>query len=298
VVIPTYGSEANLSKAVESVLLQDYPFVELIIVDDNGVGTKQQISNAEKLSKYIKESRIRYIALENNAGGSAARNAGVEATTGAYLAFLDDDDEYVQGKIRLQMEAMESLDDTWAGTYSSCNIYNSDKTKMRTITAKQSGWILRQYLTGDIRIGTNAPIIRRDCFARIQGFDETFARHQDWEFLARLLDQYKLLAIPNAFFNRNYNKKGARFSIDKRIEFMDKYASSMQLHINSISKRELTRILDKKYLSIVGSLLRKGEWKRAWILFRKRKMGIGDILNISIGAIQYAFNRIRYGTNF
>lgn len=84
VVIPTFNNAAMVGKAVESALAQTYPNVEVIVVDD---GSEDDTSGA--LSAY--QGKIEYIRKPNGGAGSA-RNAGVRASSGEWVGFLDDDD--------------------------------------------------------------------------------------------------------------------------------------------------------------------------------------------------------------
>ena len=194
VIIPSYGNNANPGRAIDSVLNQDYGNVEVILVDDNGAGTEQQLQNSTFMKKYASDKRVKYLVHEVNKGGSAARNTGVYASSGDYLCFLDDDDEFAdKTKIRVQMEKADSLDETWAGTYSSLKLFRGEKY-LRTIPATNSGYVLQEFIQGEMSIGTAAPIVSRKSFDAVGGFEESFKRHQDWEFFCRLMDKYQLLA--------------------------------------------------------------------------------------------------------
>jgi glycosyltransferase involved in cell wall biosynthesis len=76
------------------------------VVDDNGGGTEAQLNTAKKLSAYTC-GRVKYVTNPSNLGGALARNAGIEAASGDYITFLDDDDEYLPGKIAVQVEKMD-----------------------------------------------------------------------------------------------------------------------------------------------------------------------------------------------
>ena len=104
--IPTYKRAEFLPRALESVLNQQYPNIEAIVVDDNGEGTAAQSRTAERLSAYA-GGRVKYVINPRNLGGALARNAGIEAATGDYITFLDDDDEYLPGKIAVQAAKMD-----------------------------------------------------------------------------------------------------------------------------------------------------------------------------------------------
>ena len=91
VVIPTYNRASLLLRAIRSVLAQTYSTYEVIVVDDCSDDDMRSV-----LSEFTRtDSRIRVIRHERNRGLSWARNTGIEAATGQYVSFLDDDDEYL-----------------------------------------------------------------------------------------------------------------------------------------------------------------------------------------------------------
>ena len=107
VIIPTYKRPDKLDVAINSVLRQTYPNVEVIVVDDNDPDTEGRRLTEEKMSKFNDESRVKYIKHDHNKNGSAARNTGARASKGEYVAFLDDDDEYLPNKIESQLQTLD-----------------------------------------------------------------------------------------------------------------------------------------------------------------------------------------------
>ena len=99
IIIPTYGGGEGVEKVIDSILHQTYRDIEIIVVDDNGKGTENQIKTSKTLKKFIDSNVIQYITPDKNQGGSAARNMGAKASRGKYLMFLDDDDTVSEDKI-------------------------------------------------------------------------------------------------------------------------------------------------------------------------------------------------------
>ncbi|HEY4011413.1 MAG TPA: glycosyltransferase family 2 protein [Acidobacteriaceae bacterium] len=104
VVMPAHNSERTLAESVRSVLAQTYPDWELVFVDD--ASTDGTLTLARELAR--EEPRIRVLSLEQNVGVAEARNRGIEAGTGQYLAFLDSDDLWLPDKLEVQVEFMRS----------------------------------------------------------------------------------------------------------------------------------------------------------------------------------------------
>lgn len=116
VVIPTYKRPKYLKRALDSVLRQTYKNIEIIVVDDNNSDDEYRIET-EKFMKKFNDSRIKYIKHERNKNGSAARNTGIKNSSGKYITFLDDDDEFADQRIEKLVQCMENLDESWVACY-------------------------------------------------------------------------------------------------------------------------------------------------------------------------------------
>ncbi len=96
-VIPTHNRPELVLRAVGSALAQTYPHMEVVVIIDGPDAATETALNS------VHDSRMRVIKLPSRLGGSDARNAGVEAAHGEWIAFLDDDDEWLPHKIATQM---------------------------------------------------------------------------------------------------------------------------------------------------------------------------------------------------
>jgi glycosyltransferase involved in cell wall biosynthesis len=103
VVIPTRNRPEMLMRAVRSALNQTYPNLEVVVVIDGP--DEQTVKTLESEA----DQRVRFIALSSSVGGGEARNTGARASHGQWIALLDDDDEWLPGKISAQMEAAQAL---------------------------------------------------------------------------------------------------------------------------------------------------------------------------------------------
>lgn len=101
VIMPAYNCRATLKEAVDSVLRQEVP-LELIVIDDGSADPADDIMEA-----YADDSRVRYLKNQNNIGVSATRNRGVREAKGEWIAFLDADDYWGDGKLVSQLKCLE-----------------------------------------------------------------------------------------------------------------------------------------------------------------------------------------------
>ena len=98
VIVPTYKRADRLTKALSSISNQSYKNLEIIVVNDNEVNSEWDKETNQVLSAY-EDSRLRTIHTAGRTGGGAARNYACRQAMGDYLAFLDDDDEFLPDKV-------------------------------------------------------------------------------------------------------------------------------------------------------------------------------------------------------
>lgn len=108
VIIPTYKRPENLIRAINSVLLQSYKNIEIIVIDDNNEGDEYRLETEELMKQFEYDNRVIYLKHKINKNGAAARNKGIKYVKSKYVAFLDDDDEFKIEKIRKQVEKLKS----------------------------------------------------------------------------------------------------------------------------------------------------------------------------------------------
>lgn len=102
VIIPAYNAETTLRTAVESILSQQVPELEIIIVNDGSTDGTHRLCHA-----LASEYPCIHVITQKNAGICAARNRGMEAASGEYITFCDDDDLFWQGALRLLLQTAE-----------------------------------------------------------------------------------------------------------------------------------------------------------------------------------------------
>lgn len=101
VIMPAYNAEKYIAQAIESVLQQDVE-LELIVIDDASVD-----DTAKSVEKYTSDDRVIFIQNKENMGVAESRNVGIRRARGKYIAFLDADDWWLEGKLKEQYEKLE-----------------------------------------------------------------------------------------------------------------------------------------------------------------------------------------------
>lgn len=210
VIIPTYNRADILDRAIDSVLGQTYDDLELIVVDDGSTDRTPEL-----IAEYD-DPRLTFIEHEENRGGSVARNTGIAHATGDYLAFLDSDDAWRPRKLELQVAELDRRGDDWVAVYCDAEFVTADTGFVQQAagflvdhiadsdTPTEGGEELIKYVLAD-ELHTSAGstlLVRQETVDAIDGFDESFIRFQDPEFLIRVLQQGKLAYIPQTLVER------------------------------------------------------------------------------------------------
>lgn len=190
VIIPTYKSDDTLLRAIDSVLEQSYENFEVIVVDDNDPDSEYRKTTINLMRKYEGNAVVRYVLHPQNLNGAAARNTAFRNSSGQYITFLDDDDYYLKDKLKVEVEYMESHPEM-GGCYCWVNFRGNE------IKGEYEGDLSKVLLSLTFSPTTPALMVRRECYVALNGFDESYRRHQDFEFLLRFFEKYNLGHVPS-----------------------------------------------------------------------------------------------------
>ncbi|CAI08561.1 glycosyltransferase family 2 protein [Aromatoleum aromaticum] len=191
VVIPAYNVGPHIVEAIDSVLQQNYPHIELIVVDDGS-----QDDTADVVAKRYPQA---ILIRKANGGAATARNAGIRAARGEFIAFLDADDIWLPGKLRAQVEYLGARVDVsmictgfshWTsdrnGVFPDLLTMIPDQSDVApgAIDSELSGWIYHKLLLHNF-VWTTTVMMRRSLIDRIGFYDEKFRLGQDYEYFLR-----------------------------------------------------------------------------------------------------------------
>ncbi len=171
VIIATYRRDVSLKRALESLINQTYETTEIIVVDDNA-----EAEWNKKVKDIIDEMNllhpIIYIENEVNKGSAETRNIGIKVATGEYITFLDDDDIYLQNKIKNQVKHMIEKNSDFSIT--DLDLYDENE---RLIEKRTRKYIKRNYKEDLLRYhlmhhmtGTDTLMFKKDYLLNIGGF--------------------------------------------------------------------------------------------------------------------------------
>lgn len=198
-VITTYKRPFDIIKrAAESILNQTYENIELIIVDDSPSDYDLR-DEVQSMMDALGE-RVKYIQHEKNMGACAARNTGLKAAEGEYIAFLDDDDEWLPEKIEKQLEKFSNQEIAlvYCGYYvvDTCN-----NTKKVFQTTYRKGKVFGELIYANFIGSTSFPLIKKSVIEKLGGFDEKMKAAQDYEMWLRIAKEYKIDYVEEPLVN-------------------------------------------------------------------------------------------------
>lgn len=218
VIIPTYKNRGGLSDSINSVLNQECKnLIEVIVVDDNDPNSEFRRSTASLMEQYAETPLVRYLCHEVNKNGAAARNTGIKAAKGDYIAFLDDDDLFLPNKLNLQIEYLENHKERDA-----VYCFARRRGKVVSTTALEGNGI-RDILLLKSNYVTSSLMFRHSVLDKINGFDETFRRHQDYDLMLRFFDAgYTIGCVQEVLIEIGLNQ-GENILIGEKVNQLKSY---------------------------------------------------------------------------
>ena len=201
VIIPCYNNASLVTASVNSVLQQDYPNIEVIVVDDgstdNSVEVLEQFGNRINLLQQV------------NQGPAAARNTGLQAAKGRYIAFNDSDDFWLPGKLSAQISFLEQHPEfglcfsrwaVWDKNVSFDDMVQKydQPTATNDIDENLTGWLYIPLLKESV-IHTITAVIRREVLDDIGHFDTAYRIGEDYDLWIRISRKYQMAKLNRVF---------------------------------------------------------------------------------------------------
>lgn len=189
VIIPTYSRNETLVRALESVINQTYQNIEILVIDDNSPESEWRVKTEEIMERYVGDKRVRYLKNKRNLGGAGARNEGIKAARGEYLAFLDDDDYYYPNKIEKQLNLfLSSINEKLALVYCFAELIDKDGEIQYIYKENYRGNCLYEAIRYDCIAATSRWMVRKSCLESVGGFSIVPSK-QDSTVILKLLEQ-------------------------------------------------------------------------------------------------------------
>ena len=236
VIVPTRGRREPLEHALRSVLAQDHPDLEVLVVNENAPDSE--------LSEWLRTlvvdlsgSRtglsLRLLQHHHARNAAAARNTGLLAASGEFVSFLDDDDAYLAGRVSRLVELLEASPPHVAAAYCGYLGWNSQASDPARYPTDDLVWRMLALEYGSHYICTDTVTYRTRDLLAINGFDEAFRRHQDLEMNARFFARHGVVSLPEPLVQLNplladsTNKLFGEALFQTKRRFLDKFADTV-----------------------------------------------------------------------
>jgi glycosyltransferase involved in cell wall biosynthesis len=189
VVIPTYNRAGLVMRAIGSVLAQDYPAMEVIVIDD--ASTDDTAARVAGLG----DPRLRLLRQDANGGVARARNRGMDAARGGLIAFLDSDDEWLPGGLAPRVARLRAAPPRTALVHGGVEVLGPGGARSY-LPPRATGRVFAAMLARNVLPGfAFHGLMRREVVETIGGFDPSLPAVEDWDFLIRATRFFDVAAV-------------------------------------------------------------------------------------------------------
>ncbi len=263
-----------LPRAIKSVLNQSFKNLEYIIID--GASTDDTSTVVKDFAN--KDHRIHYICQTENINVVESINQAFDVSSGDYIAFLDDDDEYLPEKLEKQIDLIKTLSEEYGFVYCWTKVYD-DKTGEVVSENKSTdrGNAIMEVIEKPTLGGTPTFLFKREAFKKVGGWSTKIKMPSDWEMRARAAELYYVDFVPEflvkVHINHEYDRQSEQIinnskqSVLNLIEFHEHFLNIFKKHFDNSPQKQMIHLL-----AIV-----------------KLNMMIGNITN----ALKYSFRIVR-----
>lgn len=260
VVIPTYKRSDTLDRAIHSVLAQTYKDMEILVVDDNEVGSSES-KRVKVIVDSIKDSRVRLVTQDKHINGAVARNVGIKESQGVYVAFLDDDDEWLPTKIEQQVEYLNTHKEV-DGVTCLYKLYMNGEV-IHTCRKYTGEDLQFKVLSRQVAILTSTFLCRKETLLKSGAFNPSLRRHQDLQLFTDFLNYGTIEPIPKylvkLYAESDINRPNIERFIQIKKEFFDSVCKTLSLY----DKKSRKRIMNAHYFEIVHDAIQQGHYGTA-----------------------------------
>ena len=256
IIIPTYKGSDSLPIALSCLVNQIFKDFEVIVSDDNGKDSDNQLKT-QKVIEYFKDKlTIKYL-INKHVNGSYARNQGLKNAEGKYICFLDDDDFYLENYL-------EEINNTFQSKKYAYFIFSNVVIILKegvSRIVKCNDIDSKSLLFYKKEIGTGSNIcFKREVYDNDGGFDDSYLRLQDIEFVAKKIAKYKSVSLDKELIVKYYNSNDNFPNFDRNIKMCEKLRDDV-FDLGIIDKEEYNDLKENQLLNILKDMIVKNSTK-------------------------------------
>ncbi len=256
VIIPTFNRAWALQEAIDSVLAQDYPALEIIVVDDGSTDRTPQL-----LAGYADGIKV---IRQANSGVSAARNTGIRAARGRWIALLDSDDIWLAQKLSSQMDYLDAKPGLLICQTEEIWIRNGRRVNPARKHTKAEGMIFEKCLPLCL-VSPSAVVMHKKLLEEVGLFDESLPACEDYDLWLRVSCRHPIGLLPRPLII----KRGGHPDQLSRMPALDRYRiAALQKVISSgrlstAQSRAAIEMLRKKCSIYAAGCRKRGRLEEA-----------------------------------
>jgi glycosyltransferase involved in cell wall biosynthesis len=253
VIIPVYNRAEEVRVALRSALVQTLEDIEVIVVDDGSTDDLHDV-----LSE-IPDKRLHVLKHATQHNAAAARNTGVKAARGRYVAFLDSDDEWLPEKLQRQVAALSTASPREKMCVTAC-LLNRGGGIWELRTPDLSPNLLTALVHGCTLNPGTAVMVEREAFLACGEFDVALTRLEDWDWLLRYAQRWEILVVPDPLAIVNVTDRADLDAVNRTLPLIWAHTSS---RLNWHQRRQLraTLMIERGFINYLT-----GHWMQAGAL--------------------------------
>jgi len=273
VIVPTYNRPDMLGECLESISRQTYSNLEVLVVNDGG----QEVE--EIISHFSKVGCVRYISHSTNRGLAAARNSGIRAAKGKYVAYLDDDDIYYPDHIETLVGFLEESRHLVAYT-DACRVVQKKENGGYVIEKKDVPYSM-DFSRDQMLISNYIPVLcimhEISCIVKTGYFDESLTSHEDWDLWVRMSRMFEFGHIGKTTCEFRWRYDATTMTSHTREDFLrtleiihDRYRKFAQEDPDIIRSQKKFALKERRLLKMWKFLaVMENVFGRKFLMFRK-----------------------------
>jgi glycosyltransferase involved in cell wall biosynthesis len=216
VIIPTYNRAEFVQSAIQSVLGQTFQDFEILVVDEISQALYSNDNTRDAVNSFG-DRRVKYLRIERK-GVSPARNLGITNSNGKYIAFLDDDDEWLPQKLKLQVDLLENSRSVIGGVYTGLVVVDrSTGLILRRVVPKKRGNLLDDLCIENCVGTASTVLLRRECLQKVGVFDEGIVFGEDYDLWIRISREFHFECIEEPLVRYSVHMNNSLSNHEKRI---------------------------------------------------------------------------------
>lgn len=240
IILATYNRAYCLAKAVDSVLKQDYPHYELLIVDDGSTDGTQDLLE-ERYAKELASQQIRYIPLACNQGVCAARNEALRQAANPWICYIDSDNFIKEHYLSTFVQAMKANPKK--------RTFYADFIAEHSQVILSENFDFQRLLIGNY-IDLGVFVHHRSAYSKLGGYDLNLRRLVDWDLIIRYTRKYKPIHIKEVVMVYDDSESESRISVSENLEKAHAYVEQKYTYLRSTTRwrRRMWGIIQHDFL--------------------------------------------------